>query len=126
MAYNEKISSRIREALSDVADVEEKEMFGGICYMVNDKMCIGVIKDEMICRIDPQLKEELMEKNGVHEMLFSKMPMKGFVIVSEEAMKSKKEFDQWVKLCLDFNVHAIITKNKVRCFMRMSLNGYRL
>ncbi len=57
MAYNEKLADRIRERIADIPNVEEKFMFGGVCYMLNDKMCVGVVKDEMMCRIDPDLYE---------------------------------------------------------------------
>ena len=51
MAYSEKLNDRIRESLQKVKNVEEKYMFGGVCYMVNGKMCVGVVEDEMMCRI---------------------------------------------------------------------------
>ena len=57
MAYNEKLANRIRGSLSEIPKVEEKEMMGGLTFMVNEKMCIGIIKDEMMCRIDPILHE---------------------------------------------------------------------
>ena len=57
MAYNEKLANRIRERLGEVRKVKEKEMMGGLTFMVNDKMCVGIIKDEIMCRIDPNLQE---------------------------------------------------------------------
>ena len=45
MAYNEKLSDRIRDAIHQIQGIEEKYMFGGVCYMLNKKMCIGVVKD---------------------------------------------------------------------------------
>jgi len=106
MAFNEKLADRIRESLADLAKVEEKRMFGGLCFMVNEKMCIGVVKDEMMCRIDPSLDEIVLEKNGCRPMDFTGRPMKGYVFISEEGMKTKKLFDYWVGLCLDFNSKA--------------------
>jgi len=47
--YNEKLNDRIREAMANLPKVEEKYMFGGTCYMLNGKMCVGVVKDEMTC-----------------------------------------------------------------------------
>lgn len=112
MAYNEKLSNRIREALADFPDVEEKMMFGGVCYMLNGKMCVGVSKDEMMCRIDPDIYEELLEKNGCKEMVFTGRPMKGYVFISEEVMKTQKEFDYWLNLCVEFNSKAKASKKK--------------
>lgn len=103
MAFNEKLSDRIREALSDFPNVEEKYMFGGVCYMLNGKMCVGVVKDEMMCRIGPEAYEEALEMPGCREMVFTGKPMKGYVFVSEEGMKGKKQFEYWIGLSVAFN-----------------------
>ena len=112
MAYNEKLNDRIREALQNVSKVEEKYMFGGVCYMVNGKMCVGVVKDEMMCRIGPDAYEAALEKEGCHEMIFTGKPMKGYVFVNDEGMKTKKNFEYWIDLCLKFNREAKATKKK--------------
>jgi len=112
MAYNEKLASRIRKALSEVKNMKEKEMMGGLTFMVNDKMCIGIIKDEMMCRIDPALQEAALEKTGCRIMDFTGRPMKGYVMVDDTGMKTKKEFDYWINLCLDFNTRAKSSKKK--------------
>ncbi len=114
MAYNEKLSDRIREAIAELPKVEEKHMFGGVCYMINGKMCIGVVKDEMMCRIDHEIYETALEKKGCREMIFTGKPMKGYVYVSEEGMKTKKKFDYWIELCLDFNKKAKASKKKTK------------
>ena len=112
MAYNEKLNDRIREAMASLKKVEEKYMFGGVCYMLNGKMCVGVVKDEMMCRIDPDVYEESLEKDGCREMVFTGRPMKGYVFVGEEGMKTKKQFDHWIGLCLEFNKKAKASKKK--------------
>jgi TfoX/Sxy family transcriptional regulator of competence genes len=112
MAFDEKLNNRIREALSDLPKVEEKHMFGGTCYMLNGKMCVGVVKDEMMCRIDPEVYEESLERKGCREMVFTGKPMKGYVFVSSDGMKSKKDFDHWINLCLAFNSKAKASKKK--------------
>lgn len=114
MAYNESISNRIREALAEVPDVEEKRMFGGICYMVDGKMCIGVAQDEMMCRVGEDNYEEALERNGCRQMVFTGRPMKGYVFVSEEGMKPKKDFDYWIRLCLEFNPKAKASMKKAK------------
>src|ERR1700752_653437 len=112
MAFNEKLADRIREALVNVPKVEEKFMFGGVCFMVNGKMCVGVVKDEMMCRIDPAMDEVALEITGCRRMDFTGKPMKGYVFVSEEGMKTKKAFEYWVDLCLEFNSKAKASKKK--------------
>jgi TfoX/Sxy family transcriptional regulator of competence genes len=112
LAYNEEISNRIREALMHLPKVEEKEMFGGVCYMVNGKMCLGVMKEEMMCRIDPEVLETVLGQTGCRPMTMGGKTMKGYVLVSEEGMKAKKAFDYWIGLCLEFNKIAKASKKK--------------
>lgn len=110
MPYNEKFADRLREALADIPQVEEKFMFGGVCFMVNGKMCMGVVKDELMCRIDPAREEEAFEKTGCRPMDFTGRPMKGYVFVDETGIKTKKDLGFWVQLCLDFNARAKASK----------------
>lgn len=112
MAYNEKLNDRIRKAMGNLAKVEEKHMFGGTCYMLNGKMCVGVVKDEMMCRINPEVYEAALEKVGCREMVFTGKPMKGYVFVSEEGLKTQKQFSYWINLCLEFNKLAKSSKKK--------------
>lgn len=112
MAYNEKLVNRIREALADVPRTDERNMFGGVCFMVNGKMCVGVAKDEMMCRINPDIEEEALERAGCRPMDFTGKPMKGYVFVSDEGMKTKKDFMHWINLSLEFNKLAKASKKK--------------
>ncbi len=114
MAYNENLADRIRESMATHENVEEKLMFGGVCFMLNGKMCVGVVKDEMMCRIDPKIYLQALEKKGCREMVFTGKPMNGYVYVSEEGMKSKDEFDYWIRLCVEFNSIAKAAKKKVK------------
>jgi TfoX/Sxy family transcriptional regulator of competence genes len=112
MAFDEKLSDRIREALVNETKVEEKFMFGGVCYMVNGKMCIGVVKDEMMCRIDPFEEEAALKRKGARPMDFTGKKMKGYVFVNRDGLKTAKDFDYWINLCLDFNAKAKVSKKK--------------
>jgi TfoX/Sxy family transcriptional regulator of competence genes len=110
MAYNELIANRVRERLASIKNVAEKEMMGGLTFIVNDKMCVGVVKDELMCRIDPGIHETLIERNGCRTMDFTKRPMKGYVLIEEIGMKSKNDFDYWIDLALEFNKKAKSSK----------------
>ena len=112
MVYNEQLADRIREALIERNDVEEKKMFRGVTFMVDGKMCISVSGQDMMCRIDPELHDTLVEKNGCRSVMMKGREYKGYIYVSEEVLKSKKEFDEWVHLCLDFNKRAKASKKK--------------
>jgi len=81
-------------------------------FMVDDKMCIGIIKNEMMCRIDPDYHHTAVEKPGCRTMDFTKRPMKGYVLIDETGMKTQKDFDFWIKIALDFNKKAKSSKRK--------------
>ena len=112
MAYNEDLANRVREKLSLLSNVSEKEMMGGLTFMYNEKMCVGIIKNELMCRIDPALHETEIEKQGCRTMDFTKKPMKGYIMIDETGMKTKKEFDYWIDLALSFNKEAKSSKKK--------------
>ena len=113
MAYNETLARRIRERFAPLKNVEEKQMMGGLTFMYNGKMCVGVIKDDLMCRIDPKLHEQLIEKRGCRTMDFTKRPMSGYIMVDESGMNSKKEFEYWIDLALDFNKRAKASKGEL-------------
>lgn len=85
MAYNEKLANRTRKIIAVThKNIEEKKMFGGLCFMVNDKMCVGVEKERLMTRLNPELFDEVIEKEGFTPMDFTGKIMKGFVFVSED------------------------------------------
>jgi len=113
MAFNEFLADRLRSSLSDNnASFKEKLMFGGICFMVDDKMCVGIIKDELMVRIDPEEESNFLEEQGCRPMDFTKRPMKGYLYVSPEGIDLDEDLDKWVKRCLEFNPKAKSSKKK--------------
>lgn len=113
MAYDEGLVDRIREIIARTHDdVEEKRMFGGVCFMVNGKMCVGVTGERMMVRFDPKLNDEIMEKEGVGPMDFTTRVMRGFAFVEPEAIASKASLEYWTALALDYNQYAKASKKR--------------
>jgi TfoX/Sxy family transcriptional regulator of competence genes len=112
MAYNEKLANIIREAFADLPDVEEKKMFSGVRFMVDGKMCICVNKNELMCRVGPEIYEEAIEMNGTRPMIHNGKNMKNFVFVSEDVLKTQKDYDYWIAKALEFNKTAKSSKKK--------------
>ena len=113
MAYNEKLADRVRELISvSHKNIEEKKMFGGLCFMVNDKMCVGVETERLMVRLDPDKFDEAMEKEGCKPMDFTGKVMKGFVFVDIDALTTKKKLEYWVKLALEYNKIAKASRKK--------------
>jgi TfoX/Sxy family transcriptional regulator of competence genes len=113
MAYNQKIADRTREIIAATHnEVEEKAMFGGLCFMVNDKMCVGVEKERLMVRLDPAKYDEVMEREGCKPMDFTGRIMKGYVFVDADVLNTKKKLEYWVKLALEYNKIAKTSKKK--------------
>lgn len=115
MVYNEKLADRTREIIAQTHyKVEEKKMFVGLCFMVNDMMCVGVEKERLMLRLNPDLYDEVMEKEGCRPMDFTGRIMKGYVFVDIDALNTKKKLEYWVNLALEFNKIAKATKKKTK------------
>lgn len=115
MAYNEKLADRVREILAaSTSNVAEKKMFGGLCFMVNDKMCVGVRPDKMMVRIDPAKSDEVLAAadGEVAVMVHGGKEMKGFLFVEDNALQTKKQLQHWIKMALEFNGNAKSSKKK--------------
>ncbi|TAJ15492.1 TfoX family protein [Marinilabiliaceae bacterium JC017] len=113
MAYDENLADRLRMTLKEkrVAYLEKK-MMGGLCFMVDDKMCVGIIKNNLMARIDPGIYEEAITRPGCKPMDFTGRPMKGFVFIEPYGIDMDEDLDHWVQLCLDFNPKAKAGKKK--------------
>ncbi len=113
MAFNERLADRVRELISATQqNVEEKRMFGGLCFMVNGKMCVGVEQERLMVRLDPANYEEAMEKEGCKPMDFTGKVMKGYVFVDITALNTKKKLEYWVCLALEYNKIAKASRKK--------------
>ena len=113
MSFNEKLADRTRELIALThKNVEEKRMFGGLCFMVNDKMCVGVEQNRMMVRLDPDKYDEVMEKDGCNPMDFTGKVMKGYVFVDADVLNTKKKLEYWLKLALEYNKIAKVSKKK--------------
>ena len=91
--YSETLADRVRQRLAELPNVTEKEMMGGLTFMYKDKMCVGIIKNELMCRIDPTLHEKAIGKVGCRTMDFTQRPMIGYVLVDESGMRTKQDFE---------------------------------
>ena len=113
MAYSEQLAERLRGyfAGKDVV-FEEKKMMGGLCFMVDGKMCVGVTNDDLMVRLDPEIYNDVLEKEGARPMDFTGRPMKGFIFVEESALSGKRALGDWVDLALEFNPRAKSSKKR--------------
>ncbi|MEP1035382.1 TfoX/Sxy family protein [Ekhidna sp.] len=113
MAFNEHLADKLRQALNERSVVfEEKMMMGGLCIMVDDKMCIGVIKNDLMARVGPHIYADALQRINAREMDFTKRPMKGYLYVNAEGWDDEAELGEWIDHCLVYNKEAISSKKK--------------
>lgn len=113
MAFNEYLADRVRGSLKEnKSNFEEKKMFGGMSFMVDDKMCVGIINDDLMVRTDPENQSDYLQDKGCRIMDFTKRPMKGYLYISPEGVDMDDDLDKWVKRCLEFNPKAKSSKKK--------------
>ena len=102
MAYNEQIAIRIREQLKLYSeDFTEKKMFGGLSFLYQGKMTVGIVKDDLAVRIVSDKMETELTKDFVRPMDFTKRPMKEFVYVSPEGFKTESQLLHYIELGLE-------------------------
>jgi hypothetical protein len=78
--------------------------------MINGKMCINVRGENLMCRLDPALTNQLENKTGFLPMIMKGKVYKGYCYVEPAGFKAKKDFESWINLCLDFNSKAKSSK----------------
>lgn len=110
------LENRVREYLSTVQDItiEEKKMFGGLAFLVNDKMCINVKGDILMFRFNSELTEQLSERTGFLLTIMKGREYKGYCYVEPGGYKTQKELAFWLNLCLDYNEKAVASAKKKR------------
>jgi TfoX/Sxy family transcriptional regulator of competence genes len=102
MAYDEALADRVRERLSDNPEISERKMFGGIAFMLSGNMAVGVSKDDLMVRIDPDDQDQALAQPGVRVFDMSGRPMKGWILVAPEATEEDNGLHAWIEAGLDF------------------------
>jgi len=113
MAYDELLADRIRNTLAEKkVYARELKMMGGLCFMVDEKMCVGIVKNNLMARIGVDSYENALGKKGVQPMDFTGRPMNGYVFIDPEGVDMDEDLEYWVQLCLDYNPLAKSSKKK--------------
>lgn len=100
MAYDEGLAQRLRELFQETPGVHEKKMFGGLVFMVQGHMCVGVSgKNALLARVGPDAFDAALAKPGVRPMVHGGRPMKGFLFVEAAEVAEDEDLLFWVDLC---------------------------
>ncbi len=102
MPFDETLAARIRDALARKKNIEEKKMFGGIGFLLNGNMLVGVWKDSLIVRLGLDGDDEAMLEPHVREFDITGRPMKGWVMVEPEGVEDDDQLKDWIQRAVKF------------------------
>jgi hypothetical protein len=102
MAYDKGLAQRVREILEDEPGFAEKNMFGGICFLLFGNMVCGIIKDDLIVRVGADRYAEMLKMPHTKKFDLTGKAMKGWVMVLAAALDSDEELNDWVQRARSF------------------------
>jgi TfoX/Sxy family transcriptional regulator of competence genes len=97
MAFDEALAERIRHLLTRSKHVEEKRMFGGVGFLLNGNLLVGVRKNSLLVRLGPEQGEEALKEPHVKEFDITGRPMKGWVLVQPEGVEDDDQLSAWIE-----------------------------
>ena len=98
MSYDEQLAHRLRLQLNRRPGFSERKMFGGICFMLHGNMCGGILRADLIVRVQPEEFDQAMRQPHTRAFDFTGKPMTGFVVVSPKGYRADIAFKNWVAL----------------------------
>jgi TfoX/Sxy family transcriptional regulator of competence genes len=102
MAFSEALAERVRHILARRKHVEEKKMFGGVGFLLNGNMLVGVWKDSLVVRLGPDEGEEALLEPHVSEFDITGRAMKGWVLVAPEGVEADEQLKGWIERAVKF------------------------
>jgi TfoX/Sxy family transcriptional regulator of competence genes len=102
MAFNEELAERIRQGLARRKGIEQKKMFGGIGFLLNGNMLVGVWKESLIVRLDREGYDDALREAHVSEFAITGRPMKGWVLVEPEGVQHDDQLKDWIQRAVKF------------------------
>jgi TfoX N-terminal domain len=102
VAFSESLAGRIRDAVSRMRGIEEKKMFGGVGFLLNGNMLVGVWKQSLIVRLGPAAGAGALLEPHVGEFDITGRPMKGWIMVEPEGVEADQQLAGWIERATDF------------------------
>ena len=102
MAFDESLAARIRDAVARKKNIVEKKMFGGVCFMLNGNMLVGVWREFLIARLGPDQGDEALLEPHVRKMDITGKPMKGWIMVEPKGVEDDDQLKEWIKQAMKF------------------------
>jgi TfoX/Sxy family transcriptional regulator of competence genes len=114
MSFDETLAARVRAVLRARPDVVERRMFGGLCFMVNGKMCCGLTSTDLMVRVGPEAYEKALARKHARPMDFTGKPLVGMVYVAPNGLRTRDQLTRWVALGVAFVLTKGASKKRSR------------
>ena len=99
MAYDEDLAGRIRELASGQPELTEQRMFGGLAFLIGGNMAVAASGGGgLLVRVDPATSEQLVATTAAEPMVMRNRPMRGWLRISHEHLRTKRQLAEWVEL----------------------------
>jgi TfoX/Sxy family transcriptional regulator of competence genes len=102
MTYDEKLADRIRHALPPTSMIDERKMFGGLAFLLDGKMFVGVTGAELMVRVGPAAYEGALAQPHARPMDFTGRPLTGFIYVGAAGVRTSVAVGTWVRRAMAF------------------------
>ncbi len=102
MAYDEQLFKRLQESASIQKNIFSMKMFGGVGFLLKGNMCFGVYQNYVILRLGGEEAAKALKKKYVKDFDITGRPMKGWVMVEDKGVRTKKILNQWIDLAINF------------------------
>ena len=102
MAYDRGLAQRVREVLVGRPGISERAMFGGLAFLVDGKMFVGIRNSSLMARVGPERHQDALAMPSVRVMDFTGRPMKGYVYIDPPAIAADRDLRAWVSWCVEF------------------------
>lgn len=102
MAYDDALAARVRKLLQRRAAYGEKQMFGGLCFLLHGNMCCGIVGSDLMARVGPERYDAALMSPHARPMDFTGKPLTGYVYVAPSGTKRQRDLERWVGLCVEF------------------------
>jgi len=100
---NPVLLARVQAKLTGAVEFREQKMFGGITFMVRERMCVSVGRSGLMCCIDPDMHDKVLEGEGARTVVMRGREYRGYIRVDEGAVATEAALGYWIALALDYN-----------------------
>jgi TfoX/Sxy family transcriptional regulator of competence genes len=102
MAFDEKLAANVRKQIGRRAGLIEKKMFGGLAFLINGNMSVGIHGDDLIVRVAPESTDAALKEPGARPFDITGRPMKGWLLVGGAGTGDPKSLGKWIRRGVDY------------------------